>query len=318
MNVPSTISIDGRVRNRNATEFRTDLEPGTYLVTVENSGSREGSLKESVTIEGDQTVTKRFEFTKAATGTLQVTSEPSGAKILVNGEMQNGLKTPQVLTLSEGKYVISAISGQSGNSTLQESVDVRAGRQSEVSFDFAGEEVRMLAARLADSVRTVKGSLDETSRGTKDFSAAIAAEQAGKDRVGDKKYDDAVKEYRSALEALGRAKAARDVATREVKATLEKFGQAYQAKDIGALKALYPSIPGNEESGWKQFFESARDLTVKMSIDQMTVESASAEVTVTVQMVFSDRQGKKDQSFRWLIQFEETGSNWVVAKRETL
>ena len=87
---------------------------------------------------------------------------------------------------------------------------------------------------------------------------------------------------------------------------------------MSALKVAYPKIPKDEEKGWKQFFGSVRDLEVAMDTESMSVTAATAEATVSVRMQFSDSTGKKDQTFRWLIQFEKTGSSWVVAKRQTL
>lgn len=318
VNLPSTISIDGRVRERRATEFREELDPGTYLVRVENSNSRERERTERVTVVSDEEISRSFEFTEIATGTVRVTSTPDGAQILINGEMQNRVRTPHTFTLGEGRYVIGAISETSGSRTMQENVEVRAGRQSDVSFDFVAAGERTLAVQLADSVAAVMKTLDDIARASSDFTSAQAAERAGKQFADGEQWREAVEQYRASLGSLAAAQGAKAATEREVKAALERFGQAYQSRDIDAVRGEYPNLPKDEANGWKQFFSQARDLTVKMSIDRMTVAATSAEVTVTVRMVFSDSDGKKDQSFRWLIQFEETGSNWVVAKRQTL
>ena len=47
-------------------------------------------------------------------------------------------------------------------------------------------------------------------------------------------------------------------------------------------------------------------------------KASQANATINVRMQFVDDTGKKDQTFRWLLQFEKTGGNWVVAKRESL
>lgn len=315
---PATISINGTVRARNESVFREEFVPGSYQVRVECSGTSERAKTETVTIESGGQVSRHFEFTEAAMGSVRVTSTPAGARLLINGEMQSGVRTPYTFSLGEGAYVVSAISEQAGNLTLQQSVEVEAGADAELTFDFSEAQARVEATQLADSVRAVMATLDDVARQSREFSAAQSAEITGRQMMGNERYDEAAKQFHTALRSLEDSRSTRDRATREVKVALEQFGQAYQTRDIVAIKEMYPSIPGNEESGWKQFFESARDLVVQMTVEHMTVGAAAAEVTVTVRMAFSDRQGKKDQSFRWLIQFEETGSAWIVASRQTL
>ncbi|MDX9857500.1 MAG: serine/threonine-protein kinase [candidate division Zixibacteria bacterium] len=317
-NRPSTIRIDGRTVEQAAREYQTVLDAGEYDVRVDNASSREGTLSARVTVEPGRSTTHRFEFTDGGSVSVRVSSDPPGARILINGEMQNGVGTPHTFTLSTGQYVISAISDESGNLSLQQTVEVKSGELSEVRFDFVGARARAAASKLADSVSAAVALLDDIARRSPDFASAQASQQAAQSLMANGRYDEAIEQYRDALASVSRAAAAKDVARRKVMEALERFGQAYQSGDINAVRAMYPSIPGDEASGWEQFFESARGLSVRMTVDEMTVEAASAQVTVTVRMMFSDRQGKKDQSFRWLIHFEETGSTWVVAKRQTL
>ncbi|MBD3403780.1 protein kinase [candidate division GN15 bacterium] len=314
---PSTIKIDGVVAERKATRLQESLDPGEYTVTVENARTREGALSERVVIESDQRVTQSFEFTDPEFGRVRVESTPPGAKLLVNGELQDNARTPHTLSLPEGRHVVSAISEQFGNRTMQETITIQPGRSSELTFDFQRGESERLARVLADSVRIVKEQLDEVARGSSAFTDGLHTEQAGHGQYGDDDFDAAIESYRAALQLFGEAGDSRGRVEQVVRDKIEQLRAAYEAGDINAIKQLYPDIPGDEESGWKQFFSGVRDLEVTMDVEQLTTAAASADATVGVRMQFSDRQGKKDQSFRWLIQFEDRGSDWVVVERQS-
>lgn len=315
---PSSILVNGRVVERTVTRSELSLDPGTYTIKVENTNSREKSKSEQVTIASEQTITQAFTFTDPATGSIRVTSNPSGAQIVVDGDIQRGLSTPYALSLTEGSHTISVVSAERGNRTMVRTVTVRPQGNPDLNFDFTEAEQQFLARKLADSIRVVKATLDDAAKGSREFSAAQDTEYDGNQRYADGDYAEAVNAYRSALGEYDQSRSSTGQEKSALEAVIEQIRVAYQAADISALKRIYPGIPKDEEKGWKQFFGSARDLEVTMAAESMDVRAAAADATVNVRMRFFDSTGKRDQTFRWLIQFEKTGGNWIVAKRQTL
>lgn len=315
---PSTISINGDVRERNAASSELSLAPGRYTIRVDNPNTREKSKTERVEVKSDQIVSQAFTFSDLSTGSITISSNPPGAQIVVDGDIQRGVTTPHVLTLTEGSHTISVVSAERGNRTMVETVTLKPQGNPDLHFDFTEAEQQLLARRLADSIRVVKESLDEAARGSTDFAAAQKTEYTGNQNYADGDYDGAVASYRTALAGFAQSRSNTGLEKTALEAVIEQLRAAYQATDMNALKKVYPGIPKDEEKGWKQFFSSARDLEVTMGTEAMDVKAGAADATISVRMKFFDSTGKRDQTFRWQVQFEKTGGNWIVAKRQTL
>ncbi|MBD3402006.1 PEGA domain-containing protein [candidate division GN15 bacterium] len=124
------------------------MDTGRYVVRVENDRSREKSLADTLAVLAEQTVSRWFSFTMPSRpeptpeppeprlGEVRVGSQPRGASILINGEMQRH-KTNYTFTLKPGRHIIGAtLEYGGGNRTLMDTLVVIADSVHKVVFDF--------------------------------------------------------------------------------------------------------------------------------------------------------------------------------------
>lgn len=317
VNRPADIYVDGTLRERGSEELAIELEPGDYRIRVVVEDSREGEITRRVTVPPGETVSQRFAFTDIGQGKVLVSSTPDGATIKVDGQTVSGATTPHAMSLREGSYSISAETGTAGDPVLRQTVEVKDGEEVAVAFDFREARLDRQARQLADSLSRAVATLDDAMRGTQAFTMAQRLTTTGHQAYADRDLRTAAKSYEEALAFVEQARLGED-ATDDIRALIESLRRAYQAGDIDAIRSFYPKMPGNEQKGWEQFFDSVRDLQVTMEPDDIYIDGGTAESEVAVRMQFSDRQGKKDNQFRWKVRFEQVNGAWIVADHETL
>lgn len=118
----AAIAIDGEDRGRSP--LRLTLAPGTHVLDIAGDA---GQRKFAVTITAGSEVQQFIELPKVAagagTGRLQVSSEPSGARVLVDGQPHG--TTPVIVEgLAPASYTVT-LEGELGSVTQQ--VSVQAG-----------------------------------------------------------------------------------------------------------------------------------------------------------------------------------------------
>ncbi|MDX2005056.1 MAG: PEGA domain-containing protein [Meiothermus sp.] len=102
-----------------------DLQAGNYTVELRRSGFN--SFRTTVSIQGGQTVqiNQALVAVPPPTGTLAVTSNPSGAQVLVDGRFRGN--TPLVINLNTGNYTVEL--RRSGFNSFRTTVSIQGGRQ---------------------------------------------------------------------------------------------------------------------------------------------------------------------------------------------
>lgn len=135
VNEPSSIFIDGKLVKANASSWEGKVEAGKRKVRVENQGSDEKALEETVTVKAGERFTKDFTFTIPTVETeLIVVSPPYPAQIYVDGVLSPD-RTPTTITLSAGDHNIRVKRVDNGQE-MQEKISVEKDRKKTLRFDF--------------------------------------------------------------------------------------------------------------------------------------------------------------------------------------
>ena len=63
-------------------------------------------------------------------------------------------------------------------------------------------------------------------------------------------------------------------------ATVAEYGTAIGARDLDQLARLYPTMTEQQRRGWQAFFSSVSELRAPLTVEQITVAGATAQVRV--------------------------------------
>lgn len=154
VNRAANIFVNNELLASQATSYEARVDTGGYDIRVENDASNEKRLSERLTVAPDQTASKDFRFTfpqnppapppqppPATTAKLVVVSYPLGATIFVDGQLQHEVSTPMTLTLKPGPHLIKVVLLDDQERTMGSSVEVKAGRDNKVMFNFEQDTV---------------------------------------------------------------------------------------------------------------------------------------------------------------------------------
>ena len=113
---------------RGYTPFKCELEEGKYQLKLEKEGF--AAIEDYVNILRDQNQEKSITMSNLP-GSVEVTTEPSGADIFINDE-PHGVSPLKLNSLAAGKYVVKAV--KSTFDTVSKEVVIVSGQKSSVEF----------------------------------------------------------------------------------------------------------------------------------------------------------------------------------------
>jgi len=67
----------------------------------------------------------------------------------------------------------------------------------------------------------------------------------------------------------------------QLEALVAAYASAIEARSVPEIRGLYPGMTGPQQKAWEQFFSRARAVKVRLSIAQLDVNGATADLTVT-------------------------------------
>ena len=137
-NPPGIVTIEGVVRGETPLSLR--LPAGTHNITVVSGQAARSVLLE---IEAGSTTRQYIEFagtsaptTATATGRLDVASQPSGARVTVDGAAK-GITPISIAEIAAGPHEVSISNGET---TIRRSVTIRGGSTSSVDASLVSPE----------------------------------------------------------------------------------------------------------------------------------------------------------------------------------
>jgi len=135
-NPPGTVTVEGVVRGQTPLSLR--LPAGSHNVTIAAGQAARSVLLE---IEAGSTTRQYIEFAppsapKASTGRLDVSSQPSGARVTVDGAPK-GATPISIGELAEGSHQLLISNGET---TVRRSVVIRAGATASVDASLASPD----------------------------------------------------------------------------------------------------------------------------------------------------------------------------------
>jgi hypothetical protein len=112
---PSDIFIDGRKLADGRSSATSSVEAGPVVVRLENPGSVERQIIDTVRLASGETVNRSYTFTMPrqteptgpAAGEVRIGSRPRGASVFIDGELQSH-KTNYTFYVPEGSHTIRA------------------------------------------------------------------------------------------------------------------------------------------------------------------------------------------------------------------
>ncbi|MCZ6915549.1 MAG: protein kinase [Gemmatimonadetes bacterium] len=100
---------------------------------------------------------------------------------------------------------------------------------------------------------------------------------------------------------------------REIARIIQAYGDALESENIGRLRLVHPSITRQEVDSWSRFFDTVRDLSVRLTINDVEITGDAARVVVDmVQEYRTDRRAS--QSGRFVANLERTATGWRLSR----
>jgi serine/threonine protein kinase len=98
--------------------------------------------------------------------------------------------------------------------------------------------------------------------------------------------------------------------TADVASTVESYAQAIESRDIGAVRRAYPGLTGEQERGFREFFELARNINVTFRIVGLEASgnTADARLVGTYEYVAGSKTERQPVSFAATLRHD--GSAW--------
>jgi len=146
-------SEDGQVSREGTTpQSIVDLPTGKYFLSAHRG---DWEIKDEIEVQRGETTTKSFAFVSA---TAKITSEPTGAQILVDGKSRG--RTPLQLELPARAHDLTA--HLSGWPDEQQKIDIAPQRENAANFIFANGSVKITSAPGGASVTANGKQLGQT------------------------------------------------------------------------------------------------------------------------------------------------------------
>ena len=100
---------------------------------------------------------------------------------------------------------------------------------------------------------------------------------------------------------------------REIEGIIQAYGDALESENIGRLRQIHPSITQQEVDSWSRFFATVRELSVRLTINDVEITGNAARVVVD--MVQEYRTDRPDsQSGRFVANLERTTRGWRLSR----
>jgi hypothetical protein len=93
--------------------------------------------------------------------------------------------------------------------------------------------------------------------------------------------------------------------------TVQAYARAIESRDMGAIRRVYPGLTSDQQRGFEQFFQSARNINVTFRVTNVeaTGSSADARLVGTYEYVSSTGQSQR-QPVSFAATLRHDGGQW--------
>jgi hypothetical protein len=101
----------------------------------------------------------------------------------------------------------------------------------------------------------------------------------------------------------------------EIRGVIEAFVGALQRRDLNALAQRYPPRNAQWVNTWRRFYEEPRVRDLEARLDgspEFRQDGATAHASFAVVVEFTDRDGRKRQSFEFEAEFQRGAYGWSM------
>ena len=93
-----------------------------------------------------------------------------------------------------------------------------------------------------------------------------------------------------------RGSGGRELGRAEIREALNQYVQAINARSVAQLRAIYPALPADRESQWKDIFRNdVKDLKAGLSVGEISEAGESAEAVFEVQLSFTPQRQQRQE-----------------------
>lgn len=103
----------------------------------------------------------------------------------------------------------------------------------------------------------------------------------------------------------------------DISPAVQAYARAIESEDIGAIRRIYPGLTGDQQRGFEQFFQSARNINVTFNVANVDGTPTTADARLVGSYEYINSAGKPErQAVSFAASLRKEGSAWrLVAVR---
>lgn len=99
--------------------------------------------------------------------------------------------------------------------------------------------------------------------------------------------------------------------TADIAPVVAAYARAIESRDIGSIRRVYPGLTGEQQRGFEQFFQSARNINVTFRVVNAEATGASADARLVGSYEYFTTSGKAErQPVSFAAALRHDGSVW--------
>ena len=92
---------------------------------------------------------------------------------------------------------------------------------------------------------------------------------------------------------------------------IESYARAIESRDVSAIRRVYPGLTSDQQRGFEQFFESAREIDVTLRVSSVEGTASTADVRVSGRYEYEGSSGRTErQSVSFAATLRRDGGGW--------
>jgi hypothetical protein len=81
----------------------------------------------------------------------------------------------------------------------------------------------------------------------------------------------------------------------DIAPAVDAYARAIESRDIGTIRGINPGLTPNQQRGFEQFFQAARDINVTLRVANVEASGTSANAGLVGRYDYVTTEGKKER-----------------------